>query len=58
MFMREQDPKKTALDVPIIKNEQDYEDFRSYNMSIKLMESQKQIIGVQELEKTILDTAP
>jgi hypothetical protein len=58
MFMREQDPKKKTLDIPVIKDEQDYEDFRSYNMSIKLMESQKQIIGVQELEKTILDTAP
>jgi hypothetical protein len=56
--MREQDPQSEEVDIPIIKNEQDYEDFRSYNMSIKMMESQKQIIGVQELEKTILDTAP
>ena len=41
MFMREQDPKTKALDIPTIKNEQEFEDFRAYNMSIKLMETWK-----------------
>ena len=44
--MREQDPKKKDLDIPVIKNEEDYIDFISYNMSVKLMESLKQVIGV------------
>jgi hypothetical protein len=39
LFMREQDPKVKELDIPAIENEDDYIDFMSYNMSIKLMET-------------------
>lgn len=58
LYMREQDPKKTALDIPTIQTTQEYEDFRAYSMSVKLVETLKMVIGVQEMERTILDTAP
>jgi len=41
LYMREQDPKKKEVEVPTIKNAQEYEDFRAYNMSIKLVETMK-----------------
>jgi hypothetical protein len=46
------------LGIPTITTSQEYEDFRAYNMSVKLVETLKLNIGVQEMERTILDTAP
>lgn len=58
LYMKEQDPKKKQMDVPLIKSSKDYEDFRSYNMSVLLAETMRLNIGVQKMERTILDTAP
>lgn len=57
MYLREQNPQNTDLDIPLVKNESAYNSFRSEVASLKIYESQAFIIALQSHEATILESA-
>ena len=54
MYLREQDPALDELDVPLVKTEDEYNNFRSEVESLKIYESQDFRVALQEHESTIL----
>lgn len=58
IYMRDQDPMNTELELPQIKNEKDYYKFISANITSKLYETEPMAISEHKVEPIIMDAQP
>ena len=58
MFQREQHVYDDVADIPSITNQEEYDTFRSEGISILLYESEPQILTLQKMEGTVIESTP
>lgn len=58
MYMREQNPQNEYLDVPKIESQEDFDLFRSENVTLKMYETDAFNVSVDRVQETTLDSAP
>lgn len=58
IYMRDQDPANTELELPQLKNEKDYYKFISANITSKLYETEPMAIAEHKVDPIILDAQP
>lgn len=58
IYMRDQDPQNTELELPTLQNEQDYYKFISANITSKLYETEPMSIAEHKVDPIILDAQP
>ncbi len=58
IYMRDQDPMNTQLELPLMYNEQDYYKFISENITQKIYETEPLAIAEQKVDPLIMDVQP
>ena len=58
MYMREQNPQNKEVDVPLIPNQDEFNLFRSENVTIKIYETESFNVSVDRVQDTTIDSAP
>ena len=58
IYMRDQDPQNSELELPTIQNEQDYYKFISANITSKIYETEPMAIAEHKVDPIILDAQP
>jgi hypothetical protein len=56
--MREQNPQNVEVDLPIITGQDEFNLFRSENVTIKMYETESFNVSVDRVQDTTIDSAP